>query len=41
MCVKLPFEDLNPNFCPPHLTSIYTYGMTTAPRVHGGSGSEF
>ena len=36
MCVKLPPRDLNlvPYFL--HLTSIYTCGMTTAPRVYGG-----
>ena len=36
MCVKLPHGDLNPGPCPPHPTSIYTYGVTTVPRVRGG-----
>ena len=36
MCVKLPPGDLNPDPCPPHPTSIYTCGVTTAPRVCGG-----
>ena len=31
MCVKLPPEDLNPDPCPQHLTSIYTYGVNIAP----------
>ena len=35
MCVKLPSRDLNPDPYPPHPTSIYTYGVTTAPRVRG------
>ena len=35
MCVKLPPRDLNPGPCPPHPTSIYTYRMTTTPRVCG------
>ena len=37
MCEKLPYGDLNLNPCPPNPTSIYTGGMTTAPRVHGGN----
>ena len=36
MFVKLPPGDLNPDPNPPHLTSIYTYEVTTAPRVRGG-----
>ena len=36
MCVKLSFGYLNPIPYPPHSTSIYTYGVTTAPRVCGG-----
>ena len=35
MCVKLPLGDLNPDPCPPHPTSIYTCGVTTASRVRG------
>ena len=35
MCVKLPPKNLNPNPCPPHLTSTYTCEVTTAPRVCG------
>ena len=35
MCVKLPLRDLNPDPYPSHLTSTYTYGVTTASRVHG------
>ena len=41
MCVKLPLEDLNPDRCPPHPISIYTCGVTTAPRVCGGYLSTF
>ena len=26
VCVKLPFEDINPGPYPPHLTKISTYG---------------
>ena len=37
MCVKLPPGDLNPNPYPSHPTSTYTYGVITAPRMHGGS----
>ena len=33
MCVNLFSEDLNPGYCLPHPTSIYTYGVTTTPRV--------
>ena len=36
MYVNLIPEDLNPDPCLPHLTSIYTCGVTTAPRVCGG-----
>ena len=36
MCMKLPPEDLNPDPCPPHSTSIYTCRMTIAPRMRGG-----
>ena len=36
MCVKLPLEDLNPDPCPPHPTSIYTCVVTTATRVRDG-----
>ena len=38
MCVKFPLGDFNPNPYPPHLTSIYTCGVTMAPRVRGGDG---
>ena len=34
--VKLPLGNLNPDPCPPHLTSIYTCGVITAPRVRAG-----
>ena len=37
MCVKLPPESFNPGLCPPHLTSIYTCGVTIALRVCGGN----
>ena len=30
MCVKPPSRDLNSDSCLPHLTSIYTYRVTTA-----------
>ena len=33
--MKLPPGDLNSSPCPPHPTSSYTYGVTTAPRVRG------
>ena len=36
MCVKLSFRDLDLDPYLPHPTSIYIYGMTTAPRVHSG-----
>ena len=36
MCIKFPLKDLNPDFCPPSPTSIYTCGVTTAQRVRGG-----
>ncbi|KAL4606504.1 hypothetical protein ACB092_09G107500 [Castanea dentata] len=36
MCVKLPLGDLNPGPCSPsHLTSTYTYRVTTAPYAAG------
>ena len=35
MCVKFLLRDLNSDPYPPHLTSIYTYGVTIAPRVCG------
>ena len=37
MCVKLPSIDLNLDLYPPHPTSIYTYGVTTAPRMRSGT----
>ena len=33
MCVKLPLGDLNPDPCPLHSTSIYTCGVSIAPKV--------
>ena len=39
MYIKLSPRDLNLDFCPPHPTSIYTCGVTTAlrmPRMRGG-----
>ena len=36
MCVKLIPRDLNPGPYPPHPTSTYTCGVTTASMVHGG-----
>ena len=36
MCVKLPPGDLNLGPYPPHPTSTYTCGVTTAPRVRSG-----
>ena len=36
MCVKLFPGDLNPDPYPPHPTSIYTCGVTTASRVCSG-----
>ena len=39
--MKLPPKDLNPNSCPPHPTSTYTYRVTTVPRVHGGTLTSF
>jgi len=33
MCVKLLPVDLNPDFYFPHLTSIYTYGVTTTLKM--------
>ena len=41
MCVKLPLGDLNPSSYLPHPTSIYTCGVTTAPRVRGGQPKDF
>ena len=40
MCVNLSLGDLNPDPCLsnpyfPHLTNIYTYGVTIASRIHG------
>ena len=32
MCVKLPFENLNPGPCPLHLTNTYTSGVTITPN---------
>ena len=37
MYVKLSPKNLNPDSCPPHPTSIYTYEVTIAPRVCGGN----
>ena len=37
MCVKLPLGDLNPVPYPPHLISTYTYEVTIASRVYGGT----
>ena len=34
MCMKLSPKDLNPDLCPPHLTSIYTCGVTITSRVY-------
>ena len=34
--MKLPLEDLNPDSCPLHPTIIYSYGVTTTPRVRSG-----
>ena len=34
MFVKFSPRDLNSDPCPPHSTSIYTCGVTTAPKVH-------
>ena len=36
MCVKLPPINLNSDPYSLHLTSIYTCGVTTTPRVHDG-----
>ena len=36
MCMKLSPGDLNSDPYPPHPTSTYTCGVTTAPRVRGG-----
>jgi len=36
MYVKLPPRYLNPDPYPPHLTNIYTYKVTTTPRVRSG-----
>ena len=35
MRVNLSPEDLNPDFCPPHLTNTYTYRVIVALRVCG------
>ena len=35
MC-ETPSRDLNRGLYPPHSTSTYTCGVTTAPRVRGG-----
>ena len=37
MCVKLSLKDLNPVPYPPHPTSIYTCGVTIAPKVYSDS----
>jgi len=37
MYVKFPLGDLNLSPYPSYPTSIYTCGVTTAPRVHGGN----
>ena len=37
MCVKLPPGDLNLGPYSPHPTCIYTYGVTTEPRVRSHS----
>ena len=37
MSVKLPPRNLNPTPWPPHPTSTYTCGVTTVPRLCGGS----
>ena len=39
MCVKLPFENLNPSPCIPHPTSTYICGETIAPKVCGSTSS--
>ena len=36
ICVKFPFENLNPDPYLLHPTSTYTRGMTITPRVCGG-----
>ena len=36
MCVKLPPENLNPGFYPPHLANTYTCGIITTLRMRGG-----
>ena len=41
MCLKLHLGDLNSSLWPPHPTSIYTCGVTTAPRVRGGQPKDF
>ena len=35
MCVKFILRDLNPDFYPLHFISIYTCGVTIAPKVRG------
>ena len=37
MCVKLITKDLSFSPYPPHLTSIYTCGVSTTPMVRGGT----
>ena len=37
MYVKLSHGDLNSSPYSPHPISTYTYGVTNAPRVHGGT----
>ena len=41
MFVKLPPRDLNPDFCLPHCTNTYTYGMTTTLKVRNAYSSIF
>ena len=37
MCVKLPPEELNLSFYPPHPTNTYTYGVIIALRLCSGA----
>ena len=37
MYVKLSHGDLNSGLYSPHPISTYTYGVTNAPRMHGGT----
>ena len=39
--MKLSPGDLNPDPYPPHPTSIYTCGVTTAPKVRGDWVSDY